>query len=288
MKSKFYCVAVEGATTDGRVIEASWITEMAANYDPKTYTAPINVEHIRGYSPEKPFNNYGSILALEERTIELNINGKTETKKALFAQVEGNDQLIALSKAKQKRWPSIEVNPNFAGKGQAYCVGLAMTDSPASLGTEMLQFAAQATTHPFSARKQHADNLFTAADSVDGFVFEFEEDAANPAVQGFSLTAVLDAAAQKFGLKPVEKAPETPAAASQPSTDFAAGFADLSQGLKIFTDAVERDRAADRAALGQLQSDFTALKTQLEGQQSLNHSARPPATGGAGGIVTDC
>jgi hypothetical protein len=289
MKSKFFCVAVEGATTDGRVIEGSWITEMAANYKLETYTAAINVEHIRGYSPEAPFNNYGSILALEEREIHLTIAGKTETKKALFAQVDGNDQLVALSKAKQKRFPSIEVNPNFAGKGQAYCVGLAMTDSPASLGTEMLQFAAQAKVHPFAARKQHADNLFSAADTVDGVIVEFEAEPADTNVQGFSLAAVLDAAAKKFNLKPAETptAPATPAAAPA-AADFAAGFAELSRGLKVFTDGLERDRATDRAAFGQLQSDFTTLKTQLEGQPNQNHSTRPPATGGAGGIVTDC
>ena len=38
-KSKFYRVAVAGATTDGRIIEASWIQQMAKNYNPNTYTA---------------------------------------------------------------------------------------------------------------------------------------------------------------------------------------------------------------------------------------------------------
>ena len=35
-KSKFYRVAVAGATTDGRQIEASWIQQMAKNYSPNT------------------------------------------------------------------------------------------------------------------------------------------------------------------------------------------------------------------------------------------------------------
>lgn len=30
-KSKFYRVAVAGATTDGRIIEAAWIQQMAKN-----------------------------------------------------------------------------------------------------------------------------------------------------------------------------------------------------------------------------------------------------------------
>ncbi|MDT1832606.1 GPO family capsid scaffolding protein, partial [Acinetobacter baumannii] len=37
-KSKFFRVAVAGSTTDGRVIEATWIQQMAKNYSQNTYT----------------------------------------------------------------------------------------------------------------------------------------------------------------------------------------------------------------------------------------------------------
>ena len=47
-KSRFFRVAVEGATTDGRTIEANWLEEMAASYNPATYAARVNLEHIRG------------------------------------------------------------------------------------------------------------------------------------------------------------------------------------------------------------------------------------------------
>lgn len=33
-KSKWFRVAVEGATTDGRKIQRSWIEQMAKNYSP--------------------------------------------------------------------------------------------------------------------------------------------------------------------------------------------------------------------------------------------------------------
>lgn len=287
-KSKFFCVAVEGATTDGREIEGSWIDEMAANYNPATYTANINIEHIRGYAPDKPFNNYGTILALEGREIELTINGKAEKRKALFAQVDGNDQLVALSKAKQKRFPSIEVNPNFAGRGQAYCVGLAMTDSPASLGTEMLQFAAGASVHPFASRKQHVDNLFTAADSVDAVLVEFEGDAPTGETKTFSLEAILASAAKAFnGGKTEPEAPKTPPA-EPASQDFNAGFTVLGEGLKAMSDALTQAQQRTDQTVGQLQSDFAALKTQLASTPSHNHTARPAATGDAGGFATDC
>ncbi|MEN1564821.1 GPO family capsid scaffolding protein, partial [Pseudomonas aeruginosa] len=46
-RSKWFRIAVEGATTDGRNIERDWIEQMAAQYDPNTYGARINCEHIK-------------------------------------------------------------------------------------------------------------------------------------------------------------------------------------------------------------------------------------------------
>ena len=51
-KSKFFRVAVEGATTDGRIIERAWLEQMAKNFDPAKYGARIWMEHMRGmYAP---------------------------------------------------------------------------------------------------------------------------------------------------------------------------------------------------------------------------------------------
>lgn len=104
------------------------------------------------------------------KTEKVDING--EQKDALFAQIQPNDNLIALNQKNQKIYTSIEVDPNFAKTGQAYLVGLAVTDSPASLGTEMLQFAAGAATNPFNARKLRPEDVITAAQET---AFEFEE-----------------------------------------------------------------------------------------------------------------
>lgn len=49
-KSKRFRIGVEGATTDGRVIEREWLTQMAASYNPQVYTALINMEHIKGFT----------------------------------------------------------------------------------------------------------------------------------------------------------------------------------------------------------------------------------------------
>lgn len=288
-KSRFFRVAVEGATTDGRVIEASWIDEMARNYNPETFGALVNIEHIKGYSGEAPFNNYGKVLALEARDFDLELNGKTEKRRALYAQIEANAQLIALNQKGQKLYTSIEVNPNFAGKGQAYCMGVAVTDNPASLGTEMLAFSAKAATSPLHGRKQHPENLFTATDDAIDLAFE---DAASASTSGFSMDAFLEAAAVKFGFKapatPASTPVNVPAAGAGITPEaFAAGFAELGQGLRAMSDKFNGEMATVRADFGQLQSDLNTLKTGLSNTPELNHSSRPAATGGDGSIQTE-
>ena len=167
-KSKWFRVAVAGDTTDGRQIQSEWIIQMAQTYNLNTYGARINLEHIKGVSPDGIFGAYGDVIAL--KTEKVDING--EQKDALFAQIQPNDNLIALNQKNQKIYTSIEVDENFAKTGQAYLVGLAVTDSPASLGTEMLSFAAGATENPLKAKKQRPENLFSAAQET---TFEFEE-----------------------------------------------------------------------------------------------------------------
>ena len=90
----------------------------------------------------------------------------------LLAQIDPTQDLIALNKDRQKIYTSIEVDPNFADTGEAYLVGLAVTDTPASLGTDMLKFSAGAKANPLSGRKDKPENLFTAAIETE---LEFEE-----------------------------------------------------------------------------------------------------------------
>ncbi|MGH8076915.1 MAG: GPO family capsid scaffolding protein, partial [Lysobacter sp.] len=134
-KSKFFRVATEGATTDGRKIERKWLQQAAKNFDPLTYGARVFMEHIRGINPAWGFSCLGDVLALETREVD--------GKLALFAQIDPTDELVTLTDARQKIYSSIEIAENFANTGEAYLVGLGVTDSPASLGTEILAFASQ-------------------------------------------------------------------------------------------------------------------------------------------------
>ncbi|ALK34391.1 GPO family capsid scaffolding protein [Burkholderia plantarii] len=64
-KTKFFCIATEGATTDGRKIDRQMLEQMASSYDPKKYGARINMEHIRGIYPDSAFRAYGDVIALK-------------------------------------------------------------------------------------------------------------------------------------------------------------------------------------------------------------------------------
>lgn len=271
---KWFRVATEGATTDGRAISRAWIEQMASNFDPKKYGARVWLEHMRGMLADSPFKALGDVHALRA---EENDDGKME----LFAQIEPTKDLVAMNKARQKIYTSIEVDPEFSDSGEAYMVGLAVTDSPASLGTEMLQFSSQAKNNPLNARKQRPENLFSAAMEADFDFTEENGEQEEPNEAGlFNKVKALFSKHREAG---------------------AAKFADFKQDLEktlglFVTEAQELRGELDKAntqyselkqAHETLQTQFQDLKADLE-KSPHNHSQRPPATGGDDAILTDC
>lgn len=127
-KSKWIKVATSGPTVDGREIKEQWIKDMAETYDMDEYTANIFEDHY-GWG-----GNYGQVVALKA---EKDAKGRL----CLFAQIKANKMLLALNKAGQKLFTSIRVIEDFAATGKAYLMHLAITDEPASLGTEQLSFS---------------------------------------------------------------------------------------------------------------------------------------------------
>ncbi|OTG61248.1 capsid protein [Acinetobacter sp. ANC 4204] len=259
-KSKWFRIAVAGDTTDGREIQADWIIQMAENYDPNTYGARINVEHIRSYLPDGTFGAYGDVIAL--KTEKVTING--EEKDALFAQIEPTDSLIALNQKKQKVYTSIEVDENFAKTGSAYLIGLAVTDSPASLGTEMLSFASGATVNPFNERKLRPENLFTA--SVETKI-EFEEVKEQQSYSAGLIQKVKEMfkKQEKGEKKSAESFSEQEEAILEIATETA------KQG-EVVSDLEEKYGTLNQEH-EQLKNDFKELKTKLDSEP--NDESRP-------------
>ena len=269
--SKFFRVAIEGATTDGRNIERNWIVQMAKNFDPKKYGARVWMEHIRGVLPDGPFKAYGDVVALKAEEVE--IDGIK--KMALFAQIEPTPELVAMTKAKQKIYTSIEVNPKFADSGEAYLIGLGVTDSPASLGTDVLSFASQnPSNNPFTSRKSFPESLFCEAVEVD---LEFEE------IQKHE-QPLLDRVKALFRK-----------CSSKEVTDDAR-FNDINEAFTLLLNHTENQTEKLETAFNRIdemtkqiekqEASFSALKQHLESTPA--QFERPTATGATGEMQTDC
>ncbi|BAU74400.1 GPO family capsid scaffolding protein [Metapseudomonas furukawaii] len=275
-RSKWFRVAVEGATTDKRTIKRNWLEQAARNFNRSTYGARVWLEHLRSLLPDGPFRAYGDVLAVKAEEVE--VNG--ERKLALFAQIEPTADLIALNKARQKIYASIELDENFADTGEAYLVGMAVTDSPASLGTDVLAFSAEKPeASPFRDRHYSATAMFSEAIEAE---LEFEEVSEAPG----RFKELLDLVNGLVG--------RNKAKASQDDTQFAE-LGEALTGLLSFAD--EQSQAAAGTAqevsvlkqqLTQLAQDFAALKQQLGESDDPGQPKRPPATGENGQILTDC
>ncbi|VWD07963.1 capsid scaffolding [Burkholderia aenigmatica] len=266
-KTKFFCIATEGATTDGRTIDRTMLEQMASSYDPKTYGARINMEHIRGMYPDSTFRAYGDVIALKTE--------EQDGKLRLLAQLSPTKDLVEMTTVqRQKVYSSMEVDPDFAGTGEAYLVGLAVTDNPASLGTEMLAFSAKHKA--FDTRKQRPENLFSAAVEAE---IEFEDDAPRPSDVGKALFSKVR------GLLTRKEASD-----DQRFSDISQSVVALaeSQGQVLeqlekfnanFTELQKAQQAGDKRHTDLV---MTLSRTDSSTQQ------RPMSTGSDNGAQTDC
>lgn len=279
--SKWFRIGVEGDTCDGRVISATDIQEMAGTFDPRVYGCRINLEHLKGILPEGPFSRYGDVVELKSDRIDDDsvLNGKL----ALFAKITPTDDLIAMNKKMQKVYISMEIQPNFANSGKCYLVGLAVTDDPASLGTEYLEFCRGAKFNPLNRFKAAPGNLISVATLAE---LEFEDLPENV------FTALSDKVKTIFSRK-------------QASDD--ARFQDVHEAVTTVSEHVQENLTATGQRLAELENAFATLKqdvtskadqtrqafsqlkTSLDNTESTTQPRRKLSTGGGGDeLLTDC
>ncbi|WP_315708980.1 GPO family capsid scaffolding protein [Brenneria uluponensis] len=279
--SKYIRVAVEGATTDGRVIERQHIQEIADSFNPQMFGARVFLEHIKGLAPDSQFGAYGDVMALKAEDIK---DGPLAGKLGLYAQIDATDALVELNKKRQKIYSSIEFNPLFADTGGAYLTSLSFTDNPASLGTEILMFCANSQTNPLTARKTDPACLFTAALEV---AFELEEASGTtgtiePGRHFFSrITELLTGGQKKFSQETGEL--------RQAVELIAESQRDVLEKTECFS-ALQQENAALKQQIDGLSTSLTDMKQQLETQDG-SFSQRPPASGGdqqSNIVLADC
>lgn len=279
--SKWFRIGVEGDTCDGRVISATDIQEMAETFDPRVYGCRINLEHLKGILPEGPFSRYGDVVELKSEKID--DDSVLKGKLALFAKITPTDDLIAMNKKLQKVYTSMEIQPNFANSGKCYLVGLAVTDDPASLGTEYLEFCRGAKFNPLNRFKAEPGNLISVATLAE---LEFED------LPEKMLTALSDKVKSIFSRK-------------QASDD--ARFQDVHEAVTTVSEHVQDNLTATEQRLAELENSFATLKqdvtskadqtcqafsqlkTSLDNTESTTQSRRKLSTGGGGDeLLTDC
>lgn len=260
-KSNWFVVATEGATTDGRKINREWLSQIAQNYDPKKYGARINLEHLkfRYMWKDDPHSlSYGDVLAVKT---EENAEGKLQ----LLAQIEPTEDLVKLVRNKQKVYTSVEIDLDFADTGEAYLVGLAVTDSPASLGTEYLKFCAGVKQNPLSDRKQKPENLITEA-------VEFSAEFSEPQPSFLEKFAALFSKAKTEGDAKFAEHEKAMLALAEKAKETDEQLTKLTQE--------NGELKAEIAELKKQNSEFSDKFAQLDKQESKHYSKTPAQTGG--------
>ena len=130
LATNWICIATAGETVDKRTIEEQWLLDSAELYNPSLYTALLWPEHTRN------FGNMGEVLEVKaERDDEgiLRLYARLCPAMALL-QANATGQLLFLS-------PEFTPDGNFRNTGKTYLEGLAVTDSPAGIGTTRLRFS---------------------------------------------------------------------------------------------------------------------------------------------------
>lgn len=281
MKTKKFLLATAGSTVDGRTIDDKLITEMASSYDPKTYGARLNIEHIRGLGTEGPFRSYGDVIELSTGEVEVNFNGSIEKRLGLYGIFDVDDSAKQLNDAGQKVYPSIEIQDNFAGKDFAYMVGCALTDSPAAIGTERMKFNRQLPG---------TINLTAENSGIDAALLEFaENDApADPVATGF-FAAATDFFKQFTPGEPkkpvIEPKPDDqPADLNQFIDQFSTMFGDFAKkvdaGFAAQSDALS-------TAIGKVDARCTELSNSIENTEKPGQPQRSQSNG-ENFTKTDC
>ncbi|RLL18093.1 phage capsid protein [Klebsiella pneumoniae] len=268
---KKFRVAVSGNTVDGREIQPQHLRDAAANYNLNVYAARVNIEHFLSPYPGSDFGAMGDVTALSTEDIT---EGPLAGRTALYAEIDPSDRMVQMTDKGQKVYSSIELAPQFALNGKAYVVGLAMTDTPASLGTDRLKFAAQQRASVMAFNNQQGEPPMIT-EAIEAEVIELAAQRSDEGKQWFNRVMGILGKGQKTDDQRFGQVHQAVEAVAQSQVDLGEQFS-----------AAEQERQQDKATIQKLTTDLAALRQQLEGTDG-NFSQRPPAGGGDSAQLAD-
>jgi hypothetical protein len=289
-------VATSGATVDGRVILPQELRDIAETYKPSFYTAVIWCDHERW--PGSHGTVYAVRLVEEAEDLE-------PGEVALEAQLKPNDRLLYLNDQGQKLFTSIEITPDFRGKGKAYLTGMGVTDQPASVGTQELYFSHKNNRASYYAASVELGRLQDDSpntgesgliNALTAFFKRFATDVlpteptppnteSKPPMDEATATALTALVAQLLVVAAGLQAVIEPAAADAPEPDQDL-IDDVSTAVDDIVATAEEEREFRRKAKGNqsvlakldaLQKQFSALQNTSNGRQ-LPRNAGPVTT----------
>lgn len=277
-KTDWRVIGVSGDTVDGRTISERELREMAESYDPDVYGARINLEHITFIIPDF-ISGYGDVVELKAEPWK-----KDPSKTALLARLNITPELQRLWDSGQKIYTSMEITPDFADTRKAYLTGLAITDTPASLGT---------TANYTAAKHRAGEKFFSAYRADEPKETVMNENQTDPALTEQEAEGIFARLFKKYfaDTAPAEteaaatKAAETEAAATVPAeTEAAAEYAlklgelteKYSRAAAMF-DKLDGEIEAARAETAALRAEFDAFKADIDTRPASGD--RPDHTG---------
>ncbi|EGF1658200.1 GPO family capsid scaffolding protein, partial [Salmonella enterica] len=188
--------------------------------------------------------------------------------------IEPTDRMKKLTDEGKKIYSSIELHPQFSLNGNPYIVGLAMTDTPASLGTERLKFAAQQREQVMKFNNQHTEApMFTEA--MEAEIIGLAEQRSEEGKQWFSRVMELIGKGRKSDSEQFSQVREAVEGVAQSHADLLDRFNDMS-----------RQHDSDHKTIEKLTAELTTLRDQLASQDG-DTKDRFRATGGNAAEMPD-
>ncbi|MDE1490531.1 GPO family capsid scaffolding protein [Xenorhabdus bovienii] len=263
-------VCTEGMTLNGFAVSREQIQQMADNYNPRLYAARLNLEHVKSLYPDSLFRHYA--LVQSARAYEIK-DGPLQGRLALEATVDLDEEkdanVFKLNQSGQKVFSSIEFYSRFPQTQSAYLTGIALTDTPAAVGTELIKLSVQERGLPASDDRFLSASLETMVELLAGT----EQHPADDKSLGEKFVLSVKKA---LGLHREHSNAEISILREMVQLTAEKCGEALNQGQKL--SALEKQCASQSEQLTQLATELSTLKSQLSHQDDSSVQ-RPDASG---------